>query len=163
MMFKKIAWITVAVIAFAGMLGCGSKEKAETETQAKTEASTKTEPDYITVQHILIAFDGTLPGKEVHRTKEEAKELADKILARALAGEDFDALVQEYTDDTYPGRYKMANFRVPANVNMKLYPRSGMVPAFGDVGFSLEVGGIGMAEYDPARSKYGWHIIKRVE
>ena len=34
---------------------------------------------------------------------------------------------------------------------------------FGDVGFELEVGEIGMADYDPEKSQYGWHIIKRLE
>ena len=38
-----------------------------------------------------------------------------------------------------------------------------MVKAFGDVSFGLEVGGVGLAVYDPATSKYGWHIIKRLE
>jgi parvulin-like peptidyl-prolyl isomerase len=38
-----------------------------------------------------------------------------------------------------------------------------MVKAFGDVSFSLEVGGVGLAVYDPATSKYGWHVIKRLE
>jgi parvulin-like peptidyl-prolyl isomerase len=38
-----------------------------------------------------------------------------------------------------------------------------MVPAFGNVGFSLAPGEIGMAEYDPRTSPYGWHIIKRLE
>jgi hypothetical protein len=38
-----------------------------------------------------------------------------------------------------------------------------MVRAFGDIGFSLEVGGVGLAVYDSAMSKYGWHIIKRLE
>jgi parvulin-like peptidyl-prolyl isomerase len=37
-----------------------------------------------------------------------------------------------------------------------------MVPAFGNVGFKLEVGEIGIADYDPLTSKYGYHIIKRV-
>ena len=38
-----------------------------------------------------------------------------------------------------------------------------MVRGFGDVGFQLDVGEIGMAEYDPGTSQYGWHIIKRIE
>ena len=38
-----------------------------------------------------------------------------------------------------------------------------MVAAFGDVGFKLDVGEVGMAPYDPAKSKYGWHIIKRLK
>jgi parvulin-like peptidyl-prolyl cis-trans isomerase-like protein len=42
------------------------------------------------------------------------------------------------------------------------HPRAAMVPAFGDVGFALEVGEVGMAEYDDAASPFGWHIIKRI-
>jgi len=42
-------------------------------------------------------------------------------------------------------------------------PREGMVPAFGDVGFGLEVGAIGMSEYDPKSSPFGWHVIRRLE
>jgi parvulin-like peptidyl-prolyl isomerase len=42
------------------------------------------------------------------------------------------------------------------------YSRDKMVPAFGNVGFTLQVGEIGIADYDPATSPYGWHIIKRV-
>jgi parvulin-like peptidyl-prolyl isomerase len=37
-----------------------------------------------------------------------------------------------------------------------------MVKAFGDVSFKLQVNDIGLAEYDPEASKYGWHIIKRI-
>jgi len=42
-------------------------------------------------------------------------------------------------------------------------PRAQMVTGFGDVAFSLEVGGIGTTEFDPASSKFGWHIIRRLE
>jgi parvulin-like peptidyl-prolyl isomerase len=38
-----------------------------------------------------------------------------------------------------------------------------MVPAFGDAGFPLKVGEIGMADFDPQKSPYGWHIVKRLE
>ena len=40
------------------------------------------EPDRVTVQHILIAFIGTIPGDEVTRTKEEAESLAMELGAR---------------------------------------------------------------------------------
>ncbi|MBL7008273.1 MAG: peptidylprolyl isomerase [Planctomycetes bacterium] len=42
-------------------------------------------------------------------------------------------------------------------------PRKGMAKAFGDVGFSLQVGEIGMAEYHAIDSRFGWHIIKRIK
>jgi len=152
--------LAAALVAF----GC-SKEKAKQEAApaSETTAQKAGEPDYISVQHILIGFQGSLPGKPVSRTKEEAEQLANEIFAKAKAGEDFDELVKENTDDAYPGVYKMANFGVPADRTNMVYPREGMVPAFGDVGFPLAVGEIGMAAYDPQKSPYGWHIIKRIK
>jgi|GEM_PF-198110 len=126
------------------------------------------QPERITVQHILIGFEGSLPGKDVTRSKMEAEQLASELLKRALAGEDFDALVKEFTDDEHPGIYQMANFHsipdtTPEVTADKIFPRGGMVRGFGDVGFLLEVGQVGMSEYSAAKSKYGWHIIKRIK
>jgi parvulin-like peptidyl-prolyl isomerase len=117
----------------------------------------------VAVQHILISFKGSIPKPSVTRTREEAQKLAQEVFERAKKGEDFDALVKQYTDDEYPGTYRMSNIGVPPDQGKQEYPRAGMVKGFGDVSFSLPVGGIGMAEYDPQKSKYGWHIIKRIE
>jgi hypothetical protein len=38
-----------------------------------------------------------------------------------------------------------------------------MVPAFGNVGFNISPGNIGIADYDPQTSPYGWHVIKRLQ
>ena len=120
------------------------------------------EAAHITVQHILIGFQGTLPGKNLVRTKEEAKALAEKLFAQAQAGSDFDQLVKDNTDDAAPGIYELANLGVdPANADEA--PRDQMIPAFGDVGFKLKPGEIGLASYDPTTSPYGWHIIKRLK
>ena len=121
------------------------------------------EPDRITVQHILISFKGSIPKPSVTRTQEEAESLAHEIFERAKKGEDFDALVKEYTDDQHPGIYKMANVDIPPDQTREEYSRTRMVKAFGDVSFSLPIGGIGLAVFDPETSKYGWHIIKRLE
>ncbi len=123
----------------------------------------KKEPDHVTVQHILISFQGSIPKPSVTRTRSQAEALALEILDRAKKGEDFDALVKEYTDDQYPGIYKMANIGIAPDQIQQEYSRNRMVKAFGDVGFSLPVGGIGLAEFNPETSKYGWHIIKRLE
>ena len=56
----------------------------------------------------------------------------------------------------------MTNFGIPPNKEQKEYSRGGMVRSFGDVSFGLAAGEVGLAAYDPAFSKYGWHIIKRV-
>jgi len=124
-------------------------------------------PEHISVQHVLIGFkdavgfQGNAPGKAATRTQDEAKTLAYALLAKAKAGEDFDKMVVENTDDSPPGIYGMSN--TGATPAAGEYPREGMVPAFGNVGFTLDVGGIGIADYDPATSPYGWHIIKRVK
>ena len=147
---------TVILAALLAAAGCQSKDK-EKSAQAVPE------PDYITVQHVLIGFQGSLPGKNVERTREEAARLAQTLFERAKSGEDFGKLVQEFTDDSYPGIYKMANFGVEPDMANGVYARDRMVRAFGDTGFPLDVGEVGLAEYDSAASKYGWHIIKRVE
>jgi len=124
--------------------------------------SCKKEPDHITVQHILIAFAGSIPEKTIMRTKEDAEKLANEIWDRAKKGDDFDALVKEYTDDVYPGVYKMSNFDAETDMDQGESPRAKMVKEFGDVSFKLSVNEVGMAEFSPERSKYGWHIIKRL-
>lgn len=121
----------------------------------------------IQVQHILIGFkdavgfQGQAPGKAANRTQDEAKKLADDLLAQAKAGGDFDKLVADNTDDQAPGKYGIANDGVTPNADES--PRNGLVPAFGDVGFALKVGEIGMTDYDPQKSPFGYHIIKRLK
>ena len=118
------------------------------------------EPERIRVQHVLISFAGA--GTQATRTREAAEKLANETLARARKGEDFGKLVKELSDDADPGIYGMVNNGFSPKAADE-YPRGGMVPAFGNVGFKLEVGGIGMAPYDPKTSPYGWHVIKRLK
>ena len=67
--------------------------------------------------------------------------------ARPRGGRQFDQLVAANTDDQAPGIYGMSNTGVtPATGETS---RDGMVKAFGDVGFGLKVGEIGIANYDP--------------
>ncbi|MEK7347526.1 MAG: peptidylprolyl isomerase [Candidatus Eisenbacteria bacterium] len=150
-----------------------SKEKAKQAKAAKggsvtegTKAAVGTmpvkpavEPQHVQVQHILIAFAGS--GTRASRPMEEAKKLAYEILARAQKGEDYDALVKQYTDDSPPGIYGMSGLGVAKGAGE--YARDTMVPAFGNVGFAISPGNIGIADYDPQTSPYGWHIIKRLK
>ena len=119
------------------------------------------QPDRVRVQHILVSFKGKIRGKEITRKKKQAQVLAEKLLERALAGEEFDALVKEYTDDSYPGIFVLGNLDTPKPP--KGFTRDEMALYFGDVAFDLEVDEIGMAKYHPFNSPYGWHIIKRLE
>ena len=146
-------------------------EKAAAKTEAapakaeapKAEPAKTAEPAHVQVQHILIGFNGSVPGKMITRSQAEAKKLAAEILKRARKGESFDELVKKYTDDQAPGIYGMSNNGAEPDKAKGEYPRSGMVQSFGDVSFGLKVGKIGIANYDPAKSKFGWHIIKRLK
>ena len=160
-------WISL-LIPFLILSGCkrgnegAPAEKSDGEKPAKS-AVTAAEPERIEVQHILISFQDAIPDEKVTRTEVDAEILAKELLARAKTGEDFDMLVKEYTDDQYPGIYRMSNFGISPDADSQEFSRERMVKAFGHVSFSLNVNEIGMATYDPAASKYGWHIIKRLK
>jgi len=151
-----------------GGCGGGAEPKPEPKAEAKPDMkpeqkpapANKPEPEHITVAHVLISFAGA--GTEAKRSKADAEKLANDVLARAKKGEDFDKLMKDLSDDTGGGVYMMSNLGVrPTNPDE--FPRNKMVAAFGDVGFKLDVGGIGMSGYDPRTSPYGWHIIKRLK
>ncbi|MFL5732042.1 MAG: peptidylprolyl isomerase [Chloroflexia bacterium] len=123
--------------------------------------------DHITVQHILLSVAGsgeTTPfvvKKRANRTPEAAKVLAGDMQRRATSGEDFDKLASQNSDDAPPGIYAMSNFGVPADPGE--YPRSNVPQPFGNVSFSLKVGEVGVAPYDPANNPAGYEIIKRIK
>jgi len=152
--------LSFAFVALAGA-AVAATQTAPAAPQAAAAKPAAAEPERIKVQHILIGFAGSVPGKEITRTQEEAKTLAYELLKRARGGEDFGALVKQYTDDSAPGIYAMANRGVPPKPGE--YQRTQMVAAFGDTGFPLNVGEVGIADQHPQKSPYGWHIVKRVE
>ena len=244
-------------------LGCqpryqqsSSDKKVKTLPTQSEDQNSGEEVDSITVQHILIGFEGSVRGKDITRSKQQAEKLAKEILARAQAGEEFTWLVQRYSDDfngerpsgdkapttveseqtesaqtesgqtestttgdqketeqdangpgesatdtknkiaqqddtsggddsgpssgnsdtepvtnvslyKLPGVYRMVNYGLPGQRSsipaLTIYKREDMVGAFGNVGFELEVGEIGMANHHEFDSPFGWHIIKRLE
>lgn len=176
-------------------------------------------PTVVEVQHILISFKG-VPRVNATRSQAEAEALAQELLGRAQKGEDFTALVKQYSNDLLdpkdptPGVYRMpevgytdpvifagmeermakmnvsleplerkvrageANNQVWVAEVKKAYgpaglmeflqstlsmPRDEMAQAFGDVGFALKVGEIGLASYDKTTSPFGFHVIKRLQ
>ena len=165
-MRRAIITATLFALALVPMVvpatATAAEEAAKTAKAEEKMAEAATDNrDHIEVQHVLISFKGSLPGKDITRTLDEAKVLAGEILERARKGEDFGELVKEYTNDSFPGIYKMANTGVQKGQGE--YSRSGMVKGFGDASFSLAVGDVGMADYDAQKSPYGWHIVKRLK
>ena len=162
----------VAVLIILG-LGCGGGAEPAPETKPKAESKPAgsegglvakpkregPEPDHVLVAHVLISFQGAKT--KATRSQYEAEKLAADVLAKARKGDDFNKLMRDYSDDPGEGVYGMANFKInPVTPEVE---RDGMVRSFGDVGFSLEVGEIGMATYDAKKSPFGWHIIKRLK
>ena len=128
--------------------------------------NTSGQPQHITVQHILIGFkdavgfQGSAPPKAAARTQEEAKTLAYQVLDMAKRARITTNWWLNTRTTRRPACTRCRTAALP--LPPAKYSRDGMVPAFGNVGFTLQVGEIGIANYDPATSPYGWHIIKRV-
>lgn len=154
----------LVLFSLALLVGCTDAQTTVYQEGLMTESG---EPAYITIQHCLIGFRESMPERAI-RSPEEAAEFAAEILEQAKAGEDFDSLVRQHTDDSAPGIYKLANHGYESDAggqipSRAIAARGSMVAGFGDVGFKLEVGEIGMASYDPAASPFGYHIIKRIK
>jgi hypothetical protein len=148
-------------LALAGCAQLGLAPN-EPDTEAVRVVKEETEPLHIAVKHVLIGFEGAnIPG--VSRTLQEAQLLAVDVLEQAGGGEDFDELMLRYSDDRESsGIYAISNFgrnpRAPGEVN-----RTRLVRGFGDVAFSLKVNEVGLCDYDPKKSPYGFHVIKRIK
>jgi hypothetical protein len=115
----------------------------------------------VEVQHILIGFSGSLPGKTITRSRDEAALLAWEIYNKVKDGGDMGSLVTAHTDDQAPGIYKMALKQEGAAPGV--YARTGMVSCFGDIGWRLKVGEVGITDFNSKTGPYGYHIIKRLK
>jgi hypothetical protein len=102
------------------------------------------------VRHILIRHRGAFAaGPQIERSKEEAREEAERLIERVRAGEHMQALAKDYSDDAgsasrggYLGELKAAS----------------VSPEFERVAFSLEPGQLsGVVE-----TNFGYHIIQRL-
>lgn len=167
MKLHSLRWILPA-LGFVMCTGCtpDSASIAKTDSKAaEVESITlpNGEPSIITVQHCLIGFQGSVPNKNIRRSQSDAEQLANDLLKLLQSGDDFDEVIHQYTDDSPPGIYRMTNTGVAIPPGSDAMSRDSLVPAFGDVGFKLDVGQYGLAPFDQATSKYGWHIIKRVK
>lgn len=138
------------------------------------------EPDHVEVQDLLVRFgrpdsagsihegDGVAPTNPRERTESEAGKLAEWLFQQAEAGEDFDALVKEYSDGEYPGIKQLANYGATSAFSPQrrsiiegAVQRQLLEKGIGDAAFQLEVGEVIVVPYDPETCPTGWHVIKR--
>lgn len=102
--------------------------------------------NYISAKHILIGTTDPMTG-EVKRTEEQAKADAQKVLDRLNAGEDFDAVMNEVSEDT----------GLASNPDGYIFTKGDMVEPFYEGAKALTEGQISAL----VKSDYGYHIIKR--
>jgi len=95
--------------------------------------------------HILIANNKS--PRVVNRTPEEALKRAREVEKRLKNGEDFAALVEEFSDDPSAASNKG---------DLGYFVWGKMVPEFFDAAWDLQVGQIS----EPVESSYGYHIIR---
>jgi peptidyl-prolyl cis-trans isomerase D len=102
-----------------------------------------TSPEQVRASHILLNTGG--------KTEADVLKLAQELLARAKAGEDFAALAKQYSEDE------------GSKVNggdLDYFGRGRMVPEFEQAAFSQQIGTLSDA---PVKTQYGFHIIKVVD
>lgn len=123
-------------------------EKIETEEPPSDEdLETYFKEHFRRAKHVLILTqDPTTQQDYSPEAQEQAHSKAEEIYQRALAGENFETLVNEYSED--PGS--------ASNPDGYVFTDGMMVDEFTDGVDSVEIGGITMV-----RSSYGYHIIKR--
>lgn len=108
------------------------------------------EPEMVRASHILLSTRDPETNKELSDEKKTAKhKLAEDLLKRARAGEDFAKLAKDYSEDPGSkdtgGEYK--------------FPRGKMVKEFETAAFSLNTNQVS----DIVTTQFGYHIIKLSE
>jgi|SoiMethySBSTD1v2_1073268.scaffolds.fasta_scaffold07905_4 parvulin-like peptidyl-prolyl isomerase len=106
----------------------------------------------ISASHILVAYQGaTRAAPTVTRSKAEAKQRAEKLLARARKGDDFAGLARENSDDP------TAKAR---GGDLGSFSRTMMVKPFADAAFGLKPGEVSSVVVE---TQFGFHVIKRTQ
>ena len=98
--------------------------------------------------HVLVKAkqEGAAEG----RTDEQAKKVAEDVLAQLRAGGNFAAIAKKSSDD--PGSAAKGG-------DLGCFPRGTMVPEFENVAFNLKAGALSEA----VKSPYGYHVIQLKE
>ena len=127
-----------------------SGPRAEPTTTTTTTSSTSP-PTRIGARHVLIQYMGAeKAAPSVVRSRDQALSVAQEVLRRARAKEDFARLAIEFSDE--PGAGGRGG-------SLGRFTHGQMVPAFEAAAFKLEVGQIS----DIVETPFGFHIIQRTE
>ncbi len=107
-------------------------------------------PEMVRAAHVLIGTKDQTTGTDLSDEQKAAKKkVAEDVLKRAKAGEDFAKLAKEYSED--PGSKDKGGEYT--------FPRGQMMPEFESAAFSLGTNQVS----DIVTTSYGYHIIKTYE
>lgn len=104
--------------------------------------------NYVHVQHVLVSTQDAEGNDLTGDALDEKTAFAYDIYKRAVSGEDFYSLVEQYGED--PG--------MEGNPDGYTFTYNMMVKEFEEASFELEVGAIS----EPVKTPYGYHIIKKL-
>jgi len=120
--------------------------EAETKSYYDDHKDEFKTPETVHVKHILIKADAG----DSEEDRQKAKEKAEDILKKIRAGEDFEKLASEFSDDTTTK---------PKGGDIGFVTRGRLVRSFEDAAFSLKTGEVS----DVVETQFGYHIIKAEE
>lgn len=124
---------------------------AEVEVVAPSTDGGRPRPREVAARHVLVMHrESTSAPETITRSRAEARARADEVLRRARAGERFEDLVREFSDE--PG----AAARGGA---LGRFGHGRMVRDFEDAAFALEINQIS----EVVETQFGFHVIQRTE
>src|SRR3954467_8045118 len=118
-----------------------------------------TQTELSEVQHVLLGWSSLessyrnmklpLDTRAQNRTQADAEKLASQLLARCSAGDPFEPMMQQYSED--PGS-------APNGMVYTVKPDSRMAQGFVDLALRLRPGECGIV-----KTQFGLHVVKRVK